>query len=898
MTGLAGGGAAATTARSKLGQFAWPAAGLVVWALLPYALAGRLSLSILVLVLLYTPIVAGIAVLSGYAGQVSLGQAAFYGSGAYITAILTTRAGLSPWLGIPAAVLGSALLAYLVGRPILALRGHYLVIATLGLNIIVVVLLRQWSGLTGGANGLSGIPPLQAFGMPLRGDLFYYYATGVVALLALWASANLVRSRFGRALLFVRTSEAAAAAFAVDAARMKSLAFVWSAGLASLSGALYAHYVTFISPSPFDFTFSVELLVMAVVGGLASIPGAAVGCFLFVVLRQLLARALPATLGAGASAQAEVVVFGLILALVVVLAPEGLWPSVAGWWRKRRSARPAAIGADAKYGAPSGPSGAPAGEAGSRDAAPILAVREATRRFGGLTAVAAVSFDARPGEVLAIVGPNGAGKTTLFNLVSALVTPSSGTIRLLGRDVTRLAPDEVARLGVARTFQAPRLVPHLTALENAMLGLYAAERVGFAQAVLGLTGREEGWAREEASRALATVGASAFAGTRAADLPFGAQRLVELARALAARPRLLLLDEPASGLTQAERRTLAELVRAVRDRGTAVIVVEHDMRFVMELADRILVMHHGEAIAEGTPDEVRRNADVVAAYLGEADGQAAPAEPVPRGGPVGGPARARARGEVEAAAPLLWARGVEAGYGPIAVLRGVDIEVWPGQVAAVLGPNGAGKTTLLRAMSGIIPTKGEIAFDGRPLRGLPPERIAALGVVQVPERRQLFDTMTVEENLLLGAYTRARELRGRALRRELERVYALFPELAGKRGQKARSLSGGQQQMLALGRALLARPRVLLLDEPLLGLAPLVVRDILRAVTALRDEGLGVLLVEQNTQAVLPCADTAYVLQAGEVVVRGTAEEVAARSDLSDVILAGAAEGGGAAGNP
>ncbi|MBX6351099.1 MAG: ATP-binding cassette domain-containing protein, partial [Clostridia bacterium] len=418
-----------------------PALLLVVWAGLPYLLAGRLSLSILVLVFLYTPIVAGIAVLSGYAGQVSLGQAAFYGTGAYITAILTTRADLSPWLGIPLAVLGSALFAYLVGRPILALRGHYLVIATLGLNIILVVLLREWSGLTGGANGLSGIPPLRAFGVALKGDLFYYYATGLVAGLALWASANLVRSRFGRALLFVRTSEAAAAAFGVDAGRMKSLAFVWSAALAALSGALYAHYVTFISPSPFDFTFSVELLVMAVVGGLSSIPGAALGCFIFVVLRQILARALPATLGAGASAQAEVVVFGLVLALVVVLAPAGLWPTVGAVWRRRR-AQP---GPDAVLAA-AGP--IPSAEAGPgltglmgpspEDGSAILSVRGATRRFGGLTAVADVSFNARAGEVLAIVGPNGAGKTTLFNLVSALVTPSAGAIRLLGRDVTRL----------------------------------------------------------------------------------------------------------------------------------------------------------------------------------------------------------------------------------------------------------------------------------------------------------------------------------------------------------------------------------------------------------------------------------------------------------------------------
>jgi|GEM_PF-200 len=919
------------------------AAGLVLWAVLPLLLAGRLSLSIFILIYLYATIAIGLSLLAGYAGQVSLGQAAFYGLGAYITGILTVHAGLSPWLSFPAAVLGTGLLAYVVGAPILMLRGHYLVVGTLGLNIVVTVLFRQLYGLTGGPSGLTGILPFSIGDVVLRGNVVYYYASGLLMLAAAWMSSNLIRSRFGRALQAIHASETAAESAGIDPTRHKLLVFVWSAVLAAAAGAMYAHYVGFISPSPFGFEFSVQLLMMAVIGGIASVPGAVLGAALAVLLREGLRSVIPLLVGASA-AEYEIVVFGVLLAAVVILSPEGLWPRISRWLDRVLAGRPAAAGAGsgvparqpvppmgnvvrlpqdaaARAAAPHG-SPAPAnpaaanpapvrvlpgpaantaanpdaanpaaastaagnpggGPAGSRE--PLLKVEGLTRRFGGLVAVRDLSFEVYPGEIFAIMGPNGAGKTTLFNMISGVLRPTSGRILLDGRPIDGLPAHRVAALGVARTFQTPRLFPLLDAAENVMVGLHQHLRAGFAVSALRMTGREEAAARSRALDALVQVGSPELAPQPVDALPFGAHRMIELARALAARPRLLLLDEPASGLTGAERQELARLIRQVRDAGVTVILVEHDVPFLMQLADRVLVVHHGEAIAQGLPGQVRRDPRVIAAYLGDEQG----------GGDDGAPLDGAAEAKVPDA--ILEVSGLSAGYGRVPVLRDVSFQVGAGEIVAVLGANGAGKTTLMRAVCGLLPATGSVRYEGREMLGLPAERISELGIALVPERRQLFDTMSVEDNLILGAYTR---FRGRgtdpgaaAVARDLRHVYDLFPILHEKRHQPARSLSGGQQQMLAIGRALMARPRVLLLDEPLLGLAPLVVADILNVIRRMRDDGLAVVLVEQNAATVLPICDRAYVLEAGRIALSGEARRLRRTPELQAVFLGGAVGG-------
>ncbi|ADU51916.1 ABC transporter related protein [Thermaerobacter marianensis DSM 12885] len=857
------------------------AVGILLWASLPYGVGDLLSLSVFVLIALYIPIVVGLSVLSGYTGQVSLGQAAFYGLGAYLTAILSTHLDWKPWLSIPTAVALTGLIAYGIGRPILVLRGHYLVVATLGLNIIVEVLIRELHGLTGGPSGLSGIPPLAAGSMVLRGDRAYYYAASLLAAGAVAASALLIRSRVGRALQAIATSETAAETLGIDAASYKARVFAWSAVLAAASGCLYAHYVGYLSPSPFSFNFSVELLVMAVIGGLASLPGAVVGSAITVLLREQL-RTIISGLAGGAGAEYEVVIYGLILAAVVIFAPDGLWPSLARWWSRRvtqpgpRPAQPIAgespssipallpvppmAGSMAAAGGIMPPAAIPTA---SGDHGPMLEVQGLGRRFGGLTALQDLSFSVRPGEIYAIIGPNGAGKTTLFNLVSGVLAPSSGTVRVDGQEIRGWPAHQVAALGIARTFQTPRLVPHLSVLENVLIGMHRHLRTGFAGALLGLGRREHRRVTQEVQQILALTGLSGLASAPAGSLPFGLQRLVEVARCMAGRPRLLLMDEPASGLSGEEREELVDIIRRIRAQGTTVVLVEHDVSLVMKVADRMLVLHHGQVLAEGTPEVVREDPAVIEAYLGRAPEDAPDLRPEATAGSAI-PSAPRLRRPVPGEL-LLVVEDLRAGYGNLEVVCGASFRVRAGEVVAIVGSNGAGKSTLLKGVMGLIPAQGRVELAGQAVSARSPEDRTAMGLSLVPERRQLLWTMTVADHLALSTFAR-RSRKGHTGSAPLDWVWDLFPILRERQHQVAMTLSGGQQQMLAIARALMAEPRVLLLDEPLLGLAPQAVDRILKAVVQLRDRGLAIVLVEQNAAAILPVAQRVYVCRAGRLV--------------------------------
>jgi ABC-type branched-subunit amino acid transport system ATPase component/ABC-type branched-subunit amino acid transport system permease subunit len=820
------------------------------WASIPYLLPGRLSN--FVTILIYAPIVIGLSMLAGYAGQASLGQAAFFGTGAYVNGVLIAQYEINPWIAGVVAIAASGLLAYIVGGPVLMLRGHYLVIATLGFNIIVEVFAKQLRGLTGGNSGLPGITSLELGAY--EGDVFYYYAAGLLTILAMLLSRNLVQSRFGRALQAIETSETAAATLSIRSAHYKNLVFVWSAVLAGAAGVLYSGWVSFVSPSTFGLGFSVVLLTMAVVGGIASVPGALVGTGLLVLLREELQNA-PSWMGGG-SPEAEIVVFGVILVLIVMFAPEGLWPRLS----RLLPAVPAL-----PHKRPSGP-GELTFDRGD-ETSPVLATRGLTRRFGGLVAVKDVDFEVMPGKIFAVIGPNGAGKTTLLNLMSGVLIPTEGNIEVSGRSVAGAPAHRIAGQGVARSWQTPRLFSLLDVLGNVKVGTHRHSRAGFLRSALMLTRPEEHRIEAQAFAALNLVGIGDKGGDRVTSLSFGAQRLVELARALASEPRLLLLDEPASGLTSDEREQLVALITQVKSEGVAVVLVEHNVDMVMGLADEILVLHHGEVLARGAPAEIKSNTSVIAAYLGESGDRPAPT-PVARTGD-----------------PLLSVDAVSSGYGPIQVLHDVSMQVNEGEVVAVLGRNGAGKSTLMKAITGFIKCNGRVRLGDITITGRPPEAVTGLGLSLVPERRQLLESMTVRDHLELGTYPRRKSTSSTNVRHDIERCYELFPILREKNRDIARSLSGGQQQMLAIARALMARPKLLLLDEPLLGLAPRVVEDILDTITKLRTEGIGVVVVEQNVGAVLPIVDRAYVLENGRVVLSDNAAALMNSSELEAAFL-------------
>ena len=491
-----------------------------------------------------------------------------------------------------------------------------------------------------------------------------------------------------------------------------------------------------------------------------------------------------------------------------------------------------------------------------------LDIRGVTVRFGGLTALDDVSLTAAPRKITGIIGPNGAGKTTLLNTACGFVRPESGTVSFDGRPLTGLKAHRLAGLGIARTLQGVGLFRGLSVVENVMVGATPAARAGVWTALFGLprSDRDERRLRERAMQALAEVGAADLADRMPDTLAYGLRKRVALARALAGRPRLLLLDEPASGFPENELPELGELIKKMAAEA-GVVVIEHRMDLVMSVCDTIFVLDFGKLIAVGTPAEIQADPAVTAAYLGA--GAARRARPPKSPAPT----------MPDAAALAI--EDVVAGYGGVPVLNGVSVAARPGTITAVLGANGAGKTTLLRTISGLVrPRQGRILVDGTNLARRHPEDIARAGVAHVPEGQGVITELTVEENLRLGALSR----RGGSVRSAaLADAYRRFPLLAERRKRQAGLLSGGERQILVIARALMSAPRVLLLDEPSLGLAPRMVAQVMDLVRKLRDEaGLTVLLVEQNARSALAIADCGMVLNLGKVVADDDAAALAA----------------------
>jgi branched-chain amino acid transport system permease protein len=549
---------------------------------------------------LYSIVSLGLVLLTGVAGQTSFGQAAFVGLGAYTTAYLSlNHPALSPWFNLLIGIALTSVIALFLGFITLRMKGHYLPLATIAWGISLYYIFGNLEFL-GGHTGLAGIPALSFFGIEMRSERHFYYLIWAIALASLWATRNLLDSRPGRAVRALKGGLEMAEAFGVDAGRLKIVIFVYAALLACISGWLYAHLQRFVNPTPFGINQGIEYLFMAVVGGAGSVWGAVVGATVITLLKQVLQDWLPRLLGRDGNF--EVVVFGILMILLLQRTRDGVWPWLARAFPQKK---PLPVS-----------KATPLPKRTRGNEGVLLVVERARKQFGGLVAVSDLSFKLYRGEILGLIGPNGAGKSTMFNLISGALPLTAGTIAFEGQSTGNRQPFQIARLGICRTFQHVKLIPAMSVLDNVALGAYLRGSSGVARAALRLDRREEAMTLAEAATQVERVGLDDHLHSAVGSLSLGKQRIVEIARALAGDPCLLLLDEPAAGLRYLEKRELASLLRNLREEGVTILLVEHDMDFVMVLTDRLVVMDFGEMLAQGLPGEIQKNPLVLEAYLG------------------------------------------------------------------------------------------------------------------------------------------------------------------------------------------------------------------------------------------------------------------------------------------
>ena len=790
----------------------------------------------------------GLNVLLGLTGQVSFGHAGFYALGAYAVAVMTTKFGMSFWLAWPLGVLLSAVSGFLLALPALRVKGPYLAMVTIAFGFIIEHGIAEWRGMTGGQNGIMGIaaPSLGHLQLDIRGvATLAVLACGVALALYSWLS----RSAWGAAMRAVKDSETACESVGINPLLVKAVAFSVSAALAGLAGGLFAPLSGFVTPQSFGMLQSILFVLVVMLGGAGSILGPLIGAVIVGLLPEILASL----------EEYRLLFFGTLLLLVLWAAPQGVAGVLGGLWM-RWFPRATVFSEFTELSGTATPM-----VAGPRGA---LSVAGLGRVFGGVRAVHALSFETLAGGVTSLIGPNGAGKSTVLNLLSGFYRPTTGSFSLQGRRLQGRSAWQLARSGVARTYQTSQLFASLSVEDNVALAMCCGR--------LGNPLRARQFhvpvARAQSRGLLARCGYSGSPHTLAAELSHVDRRLVEIARAMATNPQVLLLDEPAAGLSSEDKQSLGRLLRSIADSGTGVVVVEHDMALVMTISDRIVVLDAGQLLAVGAPDEIRDNPAVRQAYLGTTTA-ANTADKSLHARPDSGLRTL--------ASELLGVGQLTAAYGAEPVLRQVNLQVRQGELVALLGANGAGKSTLMRALAGLHrPVSGGMHLQGRDLGALDAEQIVAHGLVLVPEGRQVFPELSVRDNIRLGAFLKPEGIDAR-----LEEMLQRFPRLRERLHQRAGLLSGGEQQMLALARGLMSQPVLLLLDEPSLGLAPKVIEELFAALAQLRSEGLTVLLVDQMAALALSLADRAYVLESGRVVAEGTAQSLLADGSLMRAYL-------------
>ena len=753
-------------------------------------------------------------------GQLSVGQAGFMAVGAYASSWANVRLG---WPIAPAVLL-AIVLAAVIAVPVAfgtnRVKGVYLIIGTLAVGEIIRITLTTLDVL-GGVQGYTGMDVVSSWEVWL----------GVIG--ALIGVLVLMRSRLGLAMRSIRDDEDAAATAGIATRKLKAGAVVFGAGLTGLAGALFAHRITVIAPEDFGVQRSFAIALFVLFGGSDSLAGPVVGAFLLTYLPEAFEPIL----------RYRELFYGVVLLGVMIFSPRGLITRERVRGQREMLARAIRRWRPASGNVVQTPvvrAVSPSVRSPTRgDPHPVLTVRGLGKRYGGVIALSGVDLEVRPGEILGLIGPNGAGKTTLVDVATGLVPATTGTVSVGGEDVSGYPTHLRIRAGLGRTFQDVRLFRHLCVEEN-----------------VAVATRVTGDGVDRTRVLLERFDLTAQAGRLPDELAFGVQRRVQVAQSLGPQPIVLFLDEPSTGLNEAETAELALFLTWIRDGGTSIVLIDHNLDLVMNLADRVVVLDHGEKLAEGTPGQVRQDRRVQEAYLGLARGEE--------------PAKRRAEGSRADATWLLQVANLASRYGKVEALRGVSLRIARGETVAVVGRNGAGKTTLLRSIFGFVhPYAGSVRFAGDELAGRPPHTMARRGIAYIPEHRAILGRLTVRENLelaALGAQTRAPD--------RLDEVFDLFPALAQVAKRPAATLSGGQQHMLSIGRGLVGSPRLLMLDEPSLGLAPRVVTELYEALGRLCDRGTTILLVEQNVHRAMSLASRGYLMHLGRIEMEAGAAEI------------------------
>ena len=778
----------------------------------------------------------GLNILVGNTGLVSFGHGAWFGLGAYAAA-LSQRYWFAGSVILPSlfAIAFVAAAAVLSGALILRRRGVYFSLLTLALTALLFAIGYRWTEFTGGESGLGGVTRATVLGFDLERDSNYYWVVAALAMAVCFLLWRFHRSPVGSVLVAIRENEQRARFIGYPTNRYKLIGFVLSAVVVAVAGTVSVFNHRFASAEPLSVAFSGDLIAMVVIGGMRSFLGPALGALFFILFREFLSIWTPHWL----------FYFGLLFIGFVVFSPTGL---VGVAERLLAPLRRREIKAAAMAGRRTAEDlSLPRNLLRAHDHnSLVLSARNLEKSFGGIHAVRGFDLSVRDRTLHALIGPNGAGKTTAFNVLSGLYAPDAGSVELEGKSIAGLKPEDITRAGVGRSFQITNLFGGLSVEENVRLAVQARSRMRYAmwRSTTSLSD-----IHVETAEVLGYLGLAGIESAEASSLSYGGQRVLDMGLALATQPRILLLDEPLAGLAVAERERIAKLIKTISTE-IPILLVEHDIDRVFRIADHVTVMHDGAVLVDGSVEDARNNDKVREVYIGS--GTAAVA--------------AEQRKSVVEPDRLLTVDSINTFYGKSHILNSVSFDVRKHEIVALLGRNGAGKSTLLKSLVGIArPEAGSIRLLEQETVGLPSAEIARRGIGYVPQGRGLFAGMTVADNLVLG---RLKRTGGDGIRWNDERIIAVFPRLAERWNTPADFLSGGEQQMVAVARALAGNVRVLLLDEPFEGLSPAVTQELFEVFDRLRSE-IAIVIVDHHLDLALALSDRTVVLERGSVTWTG-----------------------------